>query len=190
MKKADSLYVGKKELDELEVPDLLGSQLVSYQAFLQESEPPLERKNQGLESVFRKIFPITNAKKTLQLDYSYYVLEPNNYSVSECKIIGLTYCSSLRISLRLLRKHKETGELIQARETKEGNEVFLGQMPLMTNRGTFIINGVERVVIARLQRSPGVYFKEEPGSPREYSARIVSRRGMWLEFRCDGGNTL
>ena len=190
MKKADSLYVGKKELDEIEVPDLLGSQLVSYQAFLQESEPPLERKNQGLESVFRKIFPITNAKKTLQLDYSYYVLEPNNYSVSECKITGLTYCSSLRISLRLLRKHKETGELIQARETKEGNEVFLGQMPLMTNRGTFIINGVERVVIARLQRSPGVYFKEEPGSPREYSARIVSRRGMWLEFRCDGGNTL
>ena len=114
---------------------------------------------EGLEGVFRKNFPIVSNNGTLSLEYGYYLLEPAAHSIAECKLAGLTYGSALRICLRIIRRSKETGELIQVRETKHGHEVFLGQIPLMTERGTFIINGVERVIISRLQRSPGVYFK-------------------------------
>ncbi|MFA5392923.1 MAG: DNA-directed RNA polymerase subunit beta' [Candidatus Ratteibacteria bacterium] len=194
MKKAESLYCGKKDFKELEIPNLLVAQLNSYHEFLQISSAEkgtdrLVRMDQGLEGVFRKNFPIVSNNGTLSLEYVYYLLEPAAHSIAECKLAGLTYGSALRICLRIIRRSKE-GELIQARETKHGHEVFLGIIPLMTERGTFIINGVERVIISRLQRSPGVYFKEENSSPREYSARIVSKRGMWLEFRSDGGNIL
>ncbi len=193
MKEAKIVYCGEKRLEELEIPNLLGAQLESYREFLQilkEDEDPRQRKNQGLEGVFRKVFPISSNDGTLKLEYLYYVLEPPAHTINECKIAGLTYGSVLRVCLRLVKRDKVTGELIQARETKEGHEVFLGVIPLMTEHGTFIINGVERVIISRLQRSPGVYFKEESTSPREYSARIVSKRGMWLEFRVDSGNIL
>jgi len=195
MKKAESLYCGKEEFKELEIPNLLVAQLNSYREFLQmlpkeKNTDRSLRNDQGLEGVFRKNFPIANSNGTLSLEYVYYLLEPPAHSIAECKSAGLTYGSALRICLRIVRRSKETGELIQVRETKHGHEVFLGTIPLMTERGTFIINGVERVIISRLQRSPGVYFKEENSSPREYSARVVSKRGLWLDFRSDGGNIL
>ena len=188
MKRAESLYGGKNRLSEPDIPNLLEAQLDSYRAFLQEGvSPDKRRQDRGLESVFHKIFPLSNNEGTLRLEYSHYLLETPPYTPEECKEKGLTWGSALRVCLRLVKLQKGTGELVQVKEAKE---VFLGTIPLMTERGTFVINGVERVIISRLQRSPGVYFKEDSPSPRDYSARIIPMRGMWLEFRSDGGNVL
>ncbi|HNQ35844.1 MAG TPA: DNA-directed RNA polymerase subunit beta, partial [bacterium] len=143
------------------------AQLDSYRAFLQEGvSPDKRRQDRGLESVFHKIFPLSNNEGTLRLEYSHYLLETPPYTPEECKEKGLTWGSALRVCLRLVKLQKGTGELVQVKEAKE---VFLGTIPLMTERCTFVINRGERVIISRLQRSLGVYFKEDNPSPRDYS---------------------
>ena len=154
------------------VPDLTQVQTESYAEFLQLDAPPKERKDQGLESVFREIFPIENYDKRVSLDYVKYELGKPRYSPNECRQLRLTYGMPLRVWLRLNKD--EPGE----------EEVYLGDIPVMLGGGEFIINGSERVVVSQLHRSPGVDFMLEmdTGERRLHSCRIIPERGSWIEL--------
>ena len=154
------------------VPDLTQVQTESYAEFLQLDAPPKERKDQGLESVFREIFPIENYDKSVSLDYVKYELGKPRYSPNECRQLRLTYGMPLRVWLRLNK----------AEPVEE--EVYLGDIPVMLGGGEFIINGSERVVVSQLHRSPGVDFMLEmdTGERRLHSCRIIPERGSWIEL--------
>src|SRR6476469_940461 len=140
------------------LPDLLDVQLQSFQEFLQSGVPLSERISTGLESVFQLNFPIVDSRETFVLEYLDYRLEKPRYSVQECQERGLTFSVPLKARLRLASKNQDEGSEDFV-ETVE-QEVFLGNLPMMTDRGTFIINGAERVVVSQLHRSPGVFFAE------------------------------
>ncbi len=167
----------------VEYPNLLEIQTKSFQDFLQEDVAPEERKDQGLQSVFLSIFPIVDNREN-------YILDFVGYSIEECKERGLTYSVPLKAKLRLSIKDP-TGETDEYTETIE-QDVFLGNMPYMTARGTFIINGAERVIVNQLHRSPGVFFDESrhPNGTIIYEARVIPFRGSWLEFMTDINNHL
>ena len=173
----------------VEPPDLLKVQLDSYRYFLQDDAPPNERKDQGLERVLRNTFPITDTRGLYLLEYSYYTLDKPKYTVQECIERGLTYDVSLKAWLKL--SYKDEPDENDWKETIE-QEVYLGKIPYMTERGTFIINGAERVIVAQLHRSPGVVFSEatHPNGKKMYSAKIVPLRGSWIEFQTDINNQL
>jgi len=162
-------------------PDLLEIQLNSYKYFLQTDVPKTKRELLGLEEVFQEIFPITNADQTYKLEYLYYTLGKPKYNEWECKRRSLTYSAPLRIKLRIRSKD----------ESKE-QEVYLADVPLMTDTGTFIINGDERVVVSQLHRSPGISFESNirPDGKKIYSARIIPTRGAWVEFEFDANDIL
>ena len=173
--------------DRLEIPFLLSVQTTSYAKFLQSGTPPEERKNVGLEKVLRAAFPIVNQSGTVELSYSGYFFDEPRYNTSKCKERGYTYEASLRCKLGL-SIFKRRGSTTPT-EHKE-QEVFLCDIPLMTNRGTFIINGIEKTVVSQLHRSPGVYFEHDKGSTYSsdkllYSSRIIPYRGSWLDFEFD-----
>ncbi|HWF44851.1 MAG TPA: DNA-directed RNA polymerase subunit beta [Candidatus Kapabacteria bacterium] len=172
------------------LPDLLDVQLKSFQEFLQEGVPLSERITTGLESVFQLNFPIVDSRETFILEYLDYRLEKPRYSVQECGERGLTYSVPLKARLRLASKNQEEGNEDFV-ETVE-QEVFLGNLPMMTDRGTFIINGAERVVVSQLHRSPGVFFAESlhPNGTTIYSGRVIPFRGSWVEFTTDINNVL
>ncbi len=159
-----------------EMPNLLDIQLHSYEEFLQTDIAKAKRKNQGLESAFREVFPIESADGEYKLEYAKYSIGKPKYGIFECKKRGMTYGGSLRVMMRLKSK----------KETKE-QEVYLGDLPLMTDTGTFIVNGDERVVVSQLHRSPGISFEEEMHATGKkiYSARIIPYRGAWVEFEFD-----
>ncbi|MFA6079453.1 MAG: DNA-directed RNA polymerase subunit beta, partial [Candidatus Omnitrophota bacterium] len=164
-----------------EMPNLLDIQLHSYEEFLQADIAKSKRKNQGLESAFREVFPIESADGEYKLEYVKYSVGKPKYGLLECKKRGMTYGGSLRVMMRLKSKT----------ETKE-QEVYLGDLPLMTETGTFIVNGDERVVVSQLHRSPGISFEEEmhPTGKKIYSARIIPYRGAWVEFEFDINDVL
>ncbi len=170
-------YVGKDFQEVMELPDLIDIQLSSYERFLQreksKAREPLDAA--GLEEVFRATFPIESPSGDMLLEYERYSLdeEAMKYSELECKMKGLTYAVPLKARINLV--FQKTGEIRQ-------KEIYLGDIPLMTDRGTFIINGAERVVVSQIHRSPGVIFCHEKGV---YSARIIPYRGSWLEFEID-----
>ena len=173
-----------------ELPDLLDVQLKSFYEFLQEGIPLADRAVMGLESVFQLNFPIVDSRETFILEYLDYRLEKPRYSVQECQERGLTYSVPLKARLRLASKNQEEGSEDFV-ETVE-QEVFLGNLPQMTERGTFIINGAERVVVSQLHRSPGVFFAESlhPNGTTIYSGRVIPFRGSWVEFTTDINNVL
>ncbi len=173
----------------LDLPDLVEVQLESFDQFLQPDLPPDERENQGLEAIFQEVFPIEDYHRRYTLEYISYSLGRPKYEDGEALRKGVTYAAPLKASLRLISREKE-----EAREPKNiiEQEVYLGDLPLMTERGTFVVNGVERVVVSQLHRSPGVYFKEEihPSGKRLISAQMIPYRGSWLEFFTDANGIL
>lgn len=172
----------------LKVPDLLNIQLESFEEFLQAKVPPSQRENKGLQAVFNQNFPILDNKEFYRLDFLEYYIEKPRFSIAECEERGLTYSAPLKAKLRLSTKDDETGEYVNTVE----QEVYLGNLPFMTDRGTFIINGAERVIVSQLHRSPGVAFAQtfHPNGTPIYSARIIPFRGSWVEFATDINNIL
>jgi DNA-directed RNA polymerase subunit beta len=164
--------------DPLEIPDLVAIQRKSYEWFLQKDTPPEERKDQGLQKVFKEIFPIYSFNEKLVLEFVSYTLGEPKYSEDECRERDMTYAAPLRVKLRLI--YRETGEI------KE-QEVFMRNIPLMTKRGTFIINGAERVIVSQIHRSPGCFYSFDSAT-RVYSGKIIPYRGVWIEFEVDPTN--
>ena len=169
----------------IEYPNLMDIQLKFFRDFLQEDVAPSERKSVGLQEVFENIFPITDSRGNYELQFVEYYLDKPKYSVRECQERGVTYAVPLKAKMRLAIKDV-TGETENFTEFIE-QDVYLGNMPYMTQRGTFIINGAERVVVSQLHRSPGVFFSqtEHPNGTPIYSARIIPFRGSWVEFTTD-----
>lgn len=189
-KKRPRAYFGKR-LDTLAVPPLLDIQLTSYKInFLQEDTPVENRKNIGLEAAFSSVFPITSFSGNAQLEYGGYRLGTPSFDVKECQQRGLTYAAPLRVLARLVLFDKEaSGDVKKVKDIRE-QEVYMGEIPLMTSNGTFVINGTERVIVSQLHRSPGVFFDHDKGKTHSsgkllYAARIIPYRGSWLDFEFD-----
>ncbi|UJP05619.1 MAG: DNA-directed RNA polymerase subunit beta [Nitrosomonas sp.] len=177
-----------KRASVLSIPFLLATQLDSYATFLQENVAPNARKNQGLQAAFNSIFPIESHTKNARLDFISYELGAPVFDVKECQQRGLTYASPLRARVRLTILDKEISKPT-VKEVKE-QEVYMGEIPLMTETGSFIINGTERVIVSQLHRSPGVFFEHDRGKTHSsgkllFSARIIPYRGSWLDFEFD-----
>ena len=176
-KTIERLYVGKDFVEVMDVPNLVDIQLTSYERFLQVelAKKGEAIKNQGLEEVFQTIFPVDSPNGDMQLEYIGYRQDFDNIKLTEkdCKSKGLTYSVPIKAKINLI--FQETGEIRQ-------KEIYFGDIPLMTERGTFVVNGAERVVVSQIHRSPGVVFAEEEGV---YSSRIIPYRGSWLEFEID-----
>jgi DNA-directed RNA polymerase subunit beta len=174
----------------LEIPNLIELQRRSYDLFLQADVPADRRLNTGLQAVFKSIFPIEDFDKTAALEFESYTLEKPKYDVNECRQRSGTYAAPLKITVRLVvyDVEEETGNR-NIRDIKE-QEVFMGEIPLMTESGSFIINGTERVIVSQLHRSPGVIFAHDHGKGHSsgkilYSARVIPHRGSWLDFEFD-----
>jgi DNA-directed RNA polymerase subunit beta len=171
------VYIGKEYQEVMDLPNLIDIQLSSYERFLQRDRlkagEPLH--NQGLEEVFQSVFPIESPNGDMMLEYTQYTLDEQNikFTEAECKQKGLTYAVPIKARINLI--FQETGEIRQ-------KDIYIGDIPLMTERGTFIINGAERVVVSQIHRSPGVIFSHEKGI---FSSRIIPYRGSWLEFEID-----
>ncbi len=177
----------------VEIPDLLGLQKTPYLEFLQKDTHPEGRKKSGLEELFQKVFPVESEDGLLSLEYVHYILEDPVECVEECIERKTTYESRLKVKFRIVVKEqdKQTQEL-RVKSIKE-QEIYIGSIPLMTENGSFIINGIERVIVNQLERCPGVYFsrEEEIGIQGPvYSARIYPARGMWIELHIDNHNLL
>ena len=178
---------GKRE-SILDVPYLLAVQIDSYRNFLQVSVPEKERRTQGLQAAFGSVFPIVSYSGDVSLEYIKYRLSNPIFDVKECQLRGLTYASSLRVTLRLVLYDKESKERV-IKDIRE-QEVYMGEIPLMTDTGTFVINGTERVIVSQLHRSPGVFFEHDRGKTHSsgkllFSARVIPYRGSWLDFEFD-----
>ncbi len=166
----------------LDYPDFLDIQLESFENFVQLDIAPNERENQGLQRIFLENFPIQDTRDTHILEFLYYNVDVPRYTIHECQERGLTYSVPLKAKLRL----SSVDDTDEASETIE-QEVFLGDLPWMTDRGTFIINGAERVIVSQLHRSPGVFFGQSihPNGTQLYSARVIPFKGSWIEFSTD-----
>jgi len=177
-----------KRADALRIPFLLATQLESYTQFLQADMPPSHRRNQGLQAAFTSIFPIASHSGNARIEYVDYRLGEPAFDVKECQQRGLTFASPLRARVRLVIMDRESnGEKIK--EVKE-QEVYMGEIPLMTTTGSFVINGTERVIVSQLHRSPGVFFEHDKGKTHSsgkllFSARIIPYRGSWIDFEFD-----
>jgi DNA-directed RNA polymerase subunit beta len=174
----------------IDIPNLIDIQKRSYDKFLQDGVPPDQREDIGLQGVFKSVFPIKDFSETSSLEFVSYNLETPKYDVDECRARGMTFAAPVKVVIRLVvwDVNEETG-LQSIRDVKE-QEVYFGEIPLMTDSGTFIINGTERVVVSQLHRSPGVFFDHDRGKTHSsgkllYSARIIPYRGSWLDFEFD-----
>jgi DNA-directed RNA polymerase subunit beta len=177
----------------MKLPKLIETQLESYTQFLQQHVEAGARENKGLQEVFQTLFPITSVSGNAALEYVSYELGKPGYTVQECLIQGLSYSAPLRIVVRLVIYDRDTN-FQEVKDVKEG-EVFMGEVPLMTENGSFVINGTERVVVNQLHRSPGVFFDHDKGKTHSsgkvlYSARIIPYRGSWLDFEFDPKDNL
>ena len=177
-----------KRANVLPVPYLLSTQLESYRNFLQAEAAIAARKNEGLQAAFSSIFPISSHSGNARLEYVNYVLGDPAFDIKECQQRGLTYCAPLRAKVRLVIMDKEASKPT-IKEVKE-QEVYMGELPLMTPTGSFVINGTERVIVSQLHRSPGVFFEHDRGKTHSsgkllFSARIIPYRGSWLDFEFD-----
>ncbi len=177
-----------KRANVLDVPFLLATQLESYTHFLQVDIPPAQRKVQGLQAAFASIFPIVAHSGVARLEFVEYRLGEPAFDVKECQQRGLTFASPLRAKVRLVILDRESNNQ-KVKEIKE-QEVYMGEIPLMTTTGSFVINGTERVIVSQLHRSPGVFFEHDKGKTHSsgkllFSARIIPYRGSWLDFEFD-----
>jgi len=176
----------------MDVPYLLETQKKSYEEFLQKDLPPNERENMGLQEAFTSVFPIISPSTPSTLEFVEYSFGVPKYSIKECSERGMTYSVPLKVKLQLIVREVNgvTGQ-VEIRDIKE-QEAYLGEMPLMTEQGTFIINGAERVIVSQLHRSPGVSFSSavHPNGKMTYSARVIPYRGAWIEFEIDITNVM
>ncbi|AUM12071.1 DNA-directed RNA polymerase subunit beta [Ketobacter alkanivorans] len=177
-----------KLTDAMEVPYLLAIQLDSYRKFLQLDNKSDERIDEGLQAAFKSVFPIASYSGNAALEYVDYALGTPVFDVQECQMRGATYSAPLRVKIRLIIYDKESSNKA-IKDIKE-QEVYMGEIPLMTENGTFVINGTERVIVSQLHRSPGVFFDHDRGKTHSsgkllYSARIIPYRGSWLDFEFD-----
>ena len=176
-----------KRANVLDVPFLLATQLESFTDFLQAAVSPGQRRNQGLQAAFTSIFPIVSHSGNARLEFVSYALAEPAFDVKECQQRGLTFASALRAKVRLVILDREAPDTIK--EVKE-QEVYMGEIPLMTTTGSFVINGTERVIVSQLHRSPGVFFEHDRGKTHSsgkllFSARVIPYRGSWLDFEFD-----
>ena len=174
----------------LRVPYLLATQKDSYKKFLQAEIKPEQKKEQGLQAAFHSVFPIESYNGNAALEFVSYRLGTPPFDVKECQQRGLIYAAPLRVVLRLIvyQKDETTGSK-SVKDVKE-QEVYLGEIPLMTDNGTFVINGTERVIVSQLHRSPGVFFDHDRGKTHSsgkllFSSRVIPYRGSWLDFEFD-----
>src|SRR6201987_2032824 len=177
------------------MPNLIEVQKSSYDHFLQMDGVPEQRANVGLQEVFKSVFPIRDFSERAQLEFVRYELEAPKYDVDECQQRGITYAAPLKVTLRLLvwDVDEDTGSRT-IRDIKE-QDVYMGDMPLMTRNGTFIINGTERVIVSQMHRSPGVFFDHDKGKTHSsgkflFAARVIPYRGSWLDFEFDAKDLL
>ena len=173
----------------LGVPYLLETQIDSYRSFLQEDTFPEQRGDVGLHAAFKSVFPIESYSGNAVLEYVSYRLGTPIFDVKECQVRGLTYAASLRVKVRLVLYDKESGAEKTVKDIRE-QEVYMGELPLMTANGTFVVNGTERVIVSQLHRSPGVFFDHDRGKTHSsgkllFSARVIPYRGSWLDFEFD-----
>src|SRR5216110_264267 len=182
-------FFGKIE-EVAEMPNLIEVQKASYDQFLQIAEPRGGRPDEGLQTVFKSVFPISDFSNTSMLEFVKYEFDPPKYDVDECRQRGMTYAAPLKVTLRLIvfDIDEETGAK-SVKDIKE-QDVYMGDIPLMTNNGTFIINGTERVIVSQMHRSPGVFFDHDKGKTHSsgkylFAARVIPYRGSWLDFEFD-----
>jgi len=182
-------YFGKIR-EVAEMPNLIQVQKSSYDLFLQSGDGPVPTDGEGLQGVFQSVFPIKDFNETATLEFVRYELEPPKYDVEECQQRDMTYAAPLKVTLRLIvfEVDEETG----ARSVKDIKEqdVYMGDMPLMTEHGTFVVNGTERVIVSQMHRSPGVFFDHDKGKTHSsgkllFASRIIPYRGSWLDFEFD-----
>src|SRR5262247_1215023 len=173
----------------IDIPNLIDIQKQSYEKFLQQDAPIDQREDVGLQGVFKSVFPIKDFSETSSLEFVSYTLDKPKYDVDECRQRGMTFAAPIKVIVRLVvwDTNEETGSQ-SIRDVKE-QEVFFGEIPLMTDNGTFIINGTERVIVSQLHRSPGVFFERVPAQGY-YLGKIIPYRGSWVEFEYDNKNLL
>jgi DNA-directed RNA polymerase subunit beta len=174
----------------LETPDLLAIQLESYRKFLQADKAEEAREDKGLHAAFKTVFPISSYSGNAELQYVGYRLGEPPFDVKECQLRGLTYAAPLRVKVRLVVYDKEASGTPKPIKDIREQEVYLGELPLMTESGTFVVNGTEKVIVSQLHRSPGVFFDHDRGKSHSsgkllFNARIIPYRGSWLDFEFD-----
>ena len=191
-------FTGKKRIrksfgripEAVQMPNLIEVQRSSYEQFLQREVRPGQRKDEGIEAVFKSVFPIKDFNERAVLEYVSYEFEEPKYDVEECIQRDMTYAAPLKVKLRLIvfESDEETG----ARSVKDIKEqdVYMGDIPLMTDKGTFVVNGTERVIVSQMHRSPGVFFDHDKGKTHAsgkllFAARVIPYRGSWLDFEFD-----
>src|ERR1700716_2463714 len=195
---AQQTFTGRKRIRKFfghikevaEMPNLIEVQKESYDQFLMVDEPPGGRLDEGLQAVFRSVFPISDFSGTSMLEFVRYEFEPPKYDVDECRQRGMTYAAPLKVTLRLIvfDIDEETGAK-SVKDIKE-QDVYMGDMPLMTSNGTFIVNGTERVIVSQMHRSPGVFFDHDKGKTHSsgkllFAAPIIPYRGSGLDIEVD-----
>ena len=190
---------GRKDFGKIpsivEIPNLIEVQKRSYETFLQKDVPADRREDMGLQAVFKSVFPIADYNDNALLEFDSYHFGDPKYTVEECHDRGMTFAIPLKVTLRLVVfDHDKEAKTRTIREQR-GQEVYLGELPLMTDKGTFIINGTERVVVSQLQRSAGVFFDDDKGKTLAsgkplFSARVIPYRGSWVEFDFDANDIL
>jgi DNA-directed RNA polymerase subunit beta len=191
-KKRIRKYFGKRA-EIMEIPYLLATQIESYRGFLQQDVPAEKLKEQGLHAAFKSVFPIVSYSGNAALEYVGYRLGSPVFDVKECQMRGITYSAPLRVKVRLIIYDKEV-KTPTVKDIRE-QEVYMGEIPLMTDNGTFVINGTERVIVSQLHRSPGVFFDHDKGKTHSsgkllFNARVIPYRGSWLDFEFDPKDAL
>ena len=178
----------------LAIPNLIEIQKRSFQRFLQDKVPAEKREDTGLQGAFKSVFPIVDYNDIASIEFLEYIFGNPKYEMRECIDKGINYAAPLKIRVKLnLREKDESGEK-KLKESRE-QEVYIGELPLMTDTGTFVINGVERVIVSQLHRSPGILFSHDKGKSQAggkviFSARIIPARGSWFDFEFDTKDTL
>jgi len=191
-KKRIRKYFGKRA-EIMEIPYLLATQIESYRGFLQQDTPAEKLKEQGLHAAFKSVFPIVSYSGNAALEYVGYRLGTPVFDVKECQLRGVTYSAPLRVKVRLIIYDKDV-KTPTVKDIRE-QEVYMGEIPLMTDNGTFVINGTERVIVSQLHRSPGVFFDHDKGKSHSsgkllFNARVIPYRGSWLDFEFDPKDAL
>src|SRR5262245_14147951 len=179
----------------VDIPNLIEIQRNSYEAFLQKEIPAEHREDMGLQAVFKSVFPISDYNENASLEFVGYKLEDPKYTVEECHARGMSQAIPLKVTLRVVVYEQDKSAKHRAVKDIKEQEVYLGELPLMTDKGTFIINGTERVVVSQLQRSAGVFFDDDRGKTlasgkKIFSGRIIPYRGSWVEFEFDADDIL
>src|SRR5262250_2505446 len=179
----------------IDLPYLIEIQKNSYDLFLQKDLGPTQRQNIGLQEVFKSVFPIKDFNETASLEFVSYALGEPKYDVEECHQRGMTYAAPLKVTVQLVLWDVDSQTGSRSIKNVKEQEVYFGEMPLMTKNGTFMVNGTERVIVSQLHRSPGVFFEHDKGKTHAsgkllYSARVIPYRGSWIDFEFDPRDVL